>query len=156
MSRRHRRRYRERWEGRSERGGSIFGSLNPHRLRRNVGRGRILGVCAGIADYFGIRRGLVRAAAIVGMVFFPWAVGLVYLALGFALPRQTEPLPEPSEMPPDAREDASFWRGMAVKPADTFSALRFRFRELEERLASLETEVTHPEYDLKRKFRDLG
>lgn len=156
MSKRHRRRYRERWERRFERGGSIFESLNPHRLRRNPRRGRLLGVCAGIADYFGIRRGLVRAGAIVGMVFFPWAVGLVYLALAFILPRQAEAQPEPAEMPPEAREDATFWRGVAVKPADTFSALRFRFRELEERLASLESDVTHPDYELKRQFRDLA
>jgi phage shock protein C len=156
MSKRHRRRYRDRWERQYERGTSVFESLNPHRLRRSTRRGRILGVCAGLADYFGIRRSLVRVGAVVGLIFFPWAVGLVYLALAFILPRQTEVQPEPAEMQPEAREDASFWRGVAVKPADTFSALRFRFRELEDRLASLETEVTHPDSDLKRQFRDLG
>ncbi len=154
MSKRYRR-YRERWERRGEHGATAFESLNPHRLRRNARRGRLLGVCAGIADYFGIRRGLVRAAAIVGTVFFPWVVPFVYLGLAFVMPRQPDAQPDPSDMPREAREDADFWRGVAVKPADTFSALRFRFRELEERLASLETEVTHPEYDLKRQFRDL-
>src|SRR6266849_5922956 len=43
---------------------------NPHRLYRDTENGRIAGVCAGISDYFGVRRSLVRLAAILGLVFF--------------------------------------------------------------------------------------
>ena len=150
MSKRHRRWHERRhWHRHAEAADSAFASLNPHRLRRHR-RGKLLGVCAGIADYFGMRRGVVRAATIVGFIFFPWFVGLAYIGLAFLLPQKSEAEPEPP------REDAEFWRGVTIKPTDTFSALRFRFRELEERLASLETEVTHPDYNLKRQFRDLN
>jgi phage shock protein C len=137
------------WQRGASAAESAFASANPHRLRRHR-RGKLLGVCAGIADYFGMRHGVVRALTIVGFIFFPWFVGLAYIALAFFLPQQSEAEVEPP------REEKEFWRNVTIKPSDTFSALRFRFRELEERLAALETEVTHPDYNLKRQFRDLN
>ncbi len=156
MSKRHRRWrrrerfWREQWDCRMEADQAGFHSPNPHRLCRSRRSGRIFGVCAGIADYFGMRRGLVRAAAIVGLIFFPWIVGTAYVALAFILPQRPATVPEPP------REEAAFWRDVTNKPTDTFAALKARFRELEERLAGLEAEVTHPDYNLKRQFRDLG
>lgn len=148
--RRRERYWRRQWETHMRADEAGFESPNPHRLCRQRRRGKLFGVCAGIADYFGLRRGVVRAATIVGFIFFPWIVGLAYIALAFILPQRPETAPEPP------REEADFWRNVTIKPTDTFAALKARFHELEERLAGLETEVTHPDYNLKRQFRDLG
>ena len=43
---------------------------NPHRLYRDTENARIAGVCAGISEYFGVKRSMVRLAAILCLVFF--------------------------------------------------------------------------------------
>ena len=53
---------------------SPFDSPNPHRLYRNPRSGYVSGVCAGIADYFGIQPFLIRLAVVIGI---PEAYGLV-------------------------------------------------------------------------------
>lgn len=45
-------------------------------------RGKIMGVSAGIADYFGIDVTLVRAAWVVGTLLGVGSLLLVYLAIG--------------------------------------------------------------------------
>ena len=50
------------------------------RLDRN--RGKIMGVCAGIAAYFGIDATLVRIGFVLGTVLGFGSLVLVYLAIG--------------------------------------------------------------------------
>jgi phage shock protein C len=125
------------------------GWRNPHRLYRDTENGRIAGVCAGIADYFGVRRSLVRLATLFSFVFFfvPTLVG--YIALTVILPKRPARLYA-------SREEEVFWRGVSAAPDDTLKALRHKFAELEQRLAGMETGVTSPDFDLHRKFHDLG
>ncbi len=44
--------------------------------------GKVMGVSAGIADYFGIDVTLVRAAFVVGTLLGVGSVALIYLAIG--------------------------------------------------------------------------
>jgi phage shock protein C len=122
---------------------------NPHRLYRNTENARVAGVCAGIADYFGVRLSMVRLATILSLVFFFVPTFIAYLALTLVLPKKPPALYA-------NREEEVFWRGVATAPDDTLKALRHKFAELEQRLGSMETQVTSPEFDLHRKFRDLG
>jgi phage shock protein C len=122
---------------------------NPHRLYRDVENGRVAGVCAGIADYFGIRRFHVRLATILGLIFFFPATAITYVALTVLLPRKPHALYA-------SEEEEVFWRGVTTAPADTLKALRHKFAELEQRLGGMETTVTSAEFDLHRKFRDIG
>jgi phage shock protein C len=122
---------------------------NPFRLYRDVENARVAGVCAGIADYFGLRACHVRLATIFGLIFFFPATSIAYIALTVVLPRR----------PPDlykSDEEEAFWRGVTTAPDDTLKALRRKFAELEQRLAGMETAVTSAEFDLHRKFRDIG
>jgi phage shock protein C len=119
------------------------------RLYRDPSRGWLAGVCAGIAGYFGIEPVLVRIAFLASLIFFcvPAAIGYVILAIALK-PR-----------PPGlfaSREEESFWRQAATAPDDTLQSLRRRFGDLETRLRSLEGSVTSRDFELHRKFRDLG
>jgi len=124
-------------------------STQRFRLWRDRERGIVAGVCAGIADYIGIEPIIVRIVAVLGLIFFfpPTVVGYVILAL--ALPPKPPALYE-------SREEEAFWRGVSTAPGDTFHSLKHKFRDLEDRLAHMEAQVASGDFELHRKFRDLG
>jgi phage shock protein C len=118
------------------------------RLYRDPANGVLAGVCAGLAQYFGVERIVVRLAFVLALfVGFAPAV-IVYIILVFALPKRPPALFA-------SREDEQFWRGMANAPDDALTGLRRRFADLEGRLRSMEGHVTSSDFDLHRKFRDL-
>jgi len=120
---------------------------SPTRLYRDSEHGKLFGVCAGVADYFGFRRGAVRFAVIVLSLFMPMTI-LIYLVMAFLLPRK------PEEMYKNKQEE-QMWRDIRVEPATTFGRVRHRFRELEARLQRVERYVTSSRFKLDRDFRDL-
>ena len=118
------------------------------RLYRDPDKGMIAGVCAGIAEYVGLRPVQVRLLAILGLVFFFVPTVVLYVALALALPPK----------PPDlyrADDEAQFWRTVRTAPNQALSALRDRFRDLDARLGHIESLVASDEYELRRKFRDI-
>jgi phage shock protein C len=129
--------------------GGIDDWRNPHRLYRDTENARIAGVCAGIADYFGVKRRMVRLAAVLCLVFFFVPTFIAYLVLTFVLPKRPARLYA-------SRDEEVFWRGVSAAPEDTLKALRHKFAEVEQRLAGMERAVTSPDFDLHRKFRDIG
>jgi phage shock protein C len=124
-------------------------SDNPFRLYRDLSRRWVAGVCAGIADYFGVNLGLVRFLTMVAFVFFFVPTAATYLALALLLK------PKPGGLFADRREE-EFWRGVATDPPQTLQSLRRKFRDLEQRLGRMEALVTSDEFELRRGFRDLG
>ena len=123
-------------------------SQSRHRLYRDPEHGLLTGVCAGIADYLGAERIVIRLAFVLGLVFFIVPAGLAYILLAIALPKRPPALAM-------SGEEAAFWRGVATAPDDTLAGLRGRFGNLEARLRAMERQVTSGELDLHRKFRDL-
>ena len=119
-----------------------------YRLYRDTEHGLIAGICAGIADYVGAERIVIRLAFVVALVFFVVPAALVYILLAIALPKRPPALYA-------SDEEAVFWRGVATAPDDMLAALRRRFGDLETRLRAMERQVTSGEHDLRRKFRDL-
>lgn len=124
------------------------GTFNPNRLFRIPERGMIFGVCAGLADYFGLKDWQVRAIVMLFLVVFPPQTMLVYLIAAFFMKRRPAQLFR-------SEEEEEVWRGVHGQPERTLHSLRHKFRELEDRLAGLERHVTSPEYSLDRQFRDL-
>ena len=120
-----------------------------HRLYRNPANGYLAGVCAGIADYFGIERIVVRLAFVAGLFLavVPVLVGYVVLALVLK--------PRPPALYASGEEER-FWRGVATDPEETLRGLKRSFADLEMRLRAMERPVVSGEIDLRRKFRDLG
>ena len=126
----------------------IYRSPNPHRLYRNPDRGMVAGVCAGLADYFGIKDWQVRGLAVLALLVFTPQTLLAYLVLAVVLKRR------PPHLYRDTEEEA-FWRSVSNQPDQTFSGLRYKFRDLEQRLISMESHVTSEEFKLRREFRNL-
>lgn len=126
---------------------SAFDKLG--RLYRDPDNGLIAGVCAGIAEYVGLRPVQLRLLVILGLVFFfvPTVVG--YVALAFLLQ------PRPAGLY-RAEDEARFWRHVRTAPNGALSELRDHFRGLEARLDRIEGFVVSEEYELRRKFRDIG
>jgi phage shock protein C len=170
-----------RWDRFSDSLGDRYG------LYRDPDRGMIAGVCAGIADYLGVRTFLVRLAAVFALCFFVFPVLIAYVVLAFFLPRQ------PRDFGPRRESYRDQWRASrreerrAARKAyraerraerhaerdayraggqyrsngsasahETLQALLDKFSGLENRLAHIEGEVTSSDFELKRKFRDIG
>lgn len=126
-------------------------SPNPHRLQRNKQRGMIGGVVAGLADYFSVDVAILRIAAVM-LVLFPGTLGFMilgYVIAWIVIPARAEQTRHTSP------EEDNFWRGVSHRPDVTFSNLRYTFRDLEDRLRSVEQVVTSEEWRLRREFRDL-
>ena len=124
-------------------------SPNPKRLYRSRDK-VIAGVCGGIADRMGWDPTIVRIAFAV--LFFTGilsAVFIVYIVIWAITP--VAPY-RPRNLSPD---EERFWRSVSDRPAETFSNIRYKFRDLDDRLARMERSVTSEEWKLKREFRDL-
>lgn len=125
-------------------------SPNPKRLYRS--RDKVLaGVCGGIAQRMGWDPTLTRVAAAV--LFFT-GVGSTLVFVGYIVIWMITPYQpfRPRNLTPDEEQ---FWRGVSDRPAETFSNIRYKFRDMDDRLARMERSVTSEEWRLKREFRDL-
>ena len=124
-------------------------SPNPKRLYRSRDK-VIAGVCGGVAERMGWDPTIVRIAFAV--LFFTGilsAVFIVYIVIWAITP--VAPY-RPRNLSPD--EDR-FWRSVSDRPAETFSNIRYKFKDMDDRLARMERSVTSEEWKLKREFRDL-
>ncbi|HEX7339624.1 MAG TPA: envelope stress response membrane protein PspC [Rhodanobacteraceae bacterium] len=116
-----------------------------YRDRRN---GKLMGVCAGVADYFGWNVTFIRILAVIALLWFNFFTLIVYITLGLLLP------PKPERLY-DWDADEAYWQSVRRSANETFRDVRQRFRETDSRLARMEGYVTSGRYDLERQFRDL-
>lgn len=124
-------------------------SPNPKRLYRSRDK-VIAGVCGGVAERMGWDPTMVRIAFAV--LFFTGilsAVFIVYIVIWAITP--VAPY-RPRHLSPD---EERFWRSVSDRPAETFSNIRYKFKDMDDRLARMERSVTSEEWKLKREFRDL-
>ena len=101
-------------------------------LYRDKKNGKIFGVCAGIADYSGVNVFWIRLAAVLlTLMTFPIAPAAYWIA-GFWLKKR------PAEFYGD-REEQKYWQRVRQSPARTAREIRARFRDVDRRLADVET-----------------
>lgn len=129
--------------------GATHSRFNPSRLYRDMYNGIVMGVCAGIADYFGINPWVVRLVAVIGLFLFTVPTIIAYFVAGFLLHKK------PADTYESPQEEA-FWRGVRTEPGRTAHDLRHKFRELERRLRAVEAHVTSREFQLRRDIDDLN
>jgi phage shock protein C len=118
------------------------------RLYRNPKRGWIAGVCAGLADYFGLSAGLVRLVTLISLIAFTLPTLVAYVIAAMVLERRPEGMQA-------SREEEAFWRSVRLEPRRTAHDLARKFQDMERRLRAAEAKVTSSEYKLRRQFRDL-
>ena len=120
---------------------------NPHRLFRDKEHAVLAGVCAGIAEYFGLNRKGVRLVTFLFALFPPFCAFIIisYIVLAIVLPVKPGSIDENPEQ-------AEFWRGVSNAPSDVFGALRHRFRELNHRLEKMEAFVTSREFEIDQEL----
>lgn len=124
---------------------------NPSRTRFYLDKQnkKWLGVCAGIADYTGLDTTLVRIGFIL-LTFLGSGAGLIaYLVTAWMAPVK------PRELSYDTKEEAKFWQGVRTNPRRTARLVRSRIRDLDRRLADVETYVTSSHGRLSREIENL-
>jgi phage shock protein C len=111
--------------------------------------GKFMGVCAGIADYTGVDVTLVRIGMVL-LALLGQGIGIVaYFVVGWIAPKK------PRELRDETPEQAKFWQGVRASPARTVRDVRSRFREIDRRLAEVETYVTSSNSRLAREIEQL-
>ncbi len=129
-------------------------------LLRDDRNGKLAGVCAGVADYFGWETWLVRVVVLAGTLlipggFFPvlYFVGWIVLEKKSVAEKGSGKV-ETSEVERPVEVKTRVWqRGEAPKQA--VQHLTQQFDTIEQRLRSLETYVTSNKFQLDREFRKL-
>ena len=111
--------------------------------------GKVTGVLAGIADYTGMSRKVVRWIFIIlTLVTGPWTI-LAYLVTTWLAPVK------PIELYERNPEEKKFWQGVRSNPRRMARDVRSKFRELDRRLADMETYVTSSNNSLAREIERL-
>ena len=102
------------------------------RFYRDKQNGKLMGVCAGIADYTGIDALWVRLATIMMLLTLgPILLG-AYLGIGFIANKK------PAHLYVD-RGEQKFWQSVRQSPGRTTREVRAQFRDIDRRLADIET-----------------
>ncbi len=102
------------------------------RFYRDKINGKIMGVCAGIADYTGVDVLWVRLA----MLLFTFSTGFgipLYFAIGILSDKK------PGHLYATDKQEQKFWQGVRQSPGRTAREVRAQFRDIDRRLADIES-----------------
>jgi phage shock protein C len=125
-------------------------SVRHTKFYRDKRNGKWMGVCAGIADYTGVDVSLIRIGFVLATVLGGSGIVVIaYLIAGWMAPMK------PRELAYQSEEDAKFWQGVRASPARTVRDVRSRFRDIDRRLADVETYVTSSNGRLAREIEQL-
>jgi phage shock protein C len=119
------------------------------RFYRDKRNGKLFGVCAGIADYTGFDVSLVRVCFIAAIFMSGGSVLPFYFIAAMVTPTK------PREFELADREEKQFWQGVRQSPARTTRDIRSRFKDIDRRLADIESYVTTENRSLAREIEQL-
>lgn len=108
-----------------------------------------LGVCAGIADYTGIDVTVVRIGVVLLTILGSGNPLIAYLIAAWIAPKK------PAELYEQKPEEQKFWQQVRTSPRRTVREVRSKFREIDRRLASVETYLTSSNTRLSREIENL-
>ncbi|AWB67101.1 envelope stress response membrane protein PspC [Saccharobesus litoralis] len=129
----------------------------PTSIKRDPDRGKLGGVCAGIANYWGWELWLVRIIAISGLFLsgslFFWG----YIALWIVLDKQAPAKDWQSQVtaqPVHFEIKSQVWKA-GQPPRRAFQDIKATFDNLETRLQKLESYVTSKQFSIAREINKL-
>lgn len=101
-------------------------------LYRDTAHAKVMGVCAGIGEYTGVSRTWIRIGA-VASVFITggWSIP-AYVIAGIVLSKK------PPHLYRDTQEE-KYWQRVRQSPSRSAREIRARFRDIDRRLADVET-----------------
>jgi len=120
------------------------------RFYRDKSNGKILGVCAGIADYTGFDVSLVRVCFLAAMFMSGGGVLPFYFIAAMVTPTK------PVSLERVDREERQFWQGVRASPTRAARDIRSRFKDIDRRLADIESYVTTENRSLAREIDALA
>jgi len=128
------------WDGLC--GGRDAGPRTLYRARD----GKLMGVCKGLAQHFGMSVFMVRALFVAAAVFTGfWPVVGLYVLAGLVMK------PRPVLQPADAGE-RDFYGSYVSSRAEALRRLKEKFDRLEGRIRRMEDVVTRRDFDWDRRF----
>lgn len=131
-------------------------SSRRRKLYRLPKKGKIAGVCAGIAEFFGYESWVVRLIAVTGVFMGGPLVICAYIVLWFALDI------EPSQVTKDSQSNKHYYRPAVNEvwrsgnePKRAIKDLDEIFSTLERRLENIEKYVTSKRFALDKEFSKM-
>jgi len=146
---------------------NTYESCRPGTFHRSADRAVLGGVCAGVADYFGLNLRVLRLLAVIAFFVAMPAAVIVYLAIVFLVPARADNGYEAARQqraPRQSRKDRRAAQKRARREAAQSSTIaadevaaevRSKCRLLEQRLANLEKYITSSRYQLDKEFSRL-
>jgi phage shock protein C len=119
------------------------------RFYRDKINGKMFGVCAGIADYTGFDVSLVRVCFLAAVFMSGGSVLPFYFIAAMVTPTK------PRTLERSDSEDRQFWQGVRASPARAARDIRSRFKDIDRRLADIESYVTTENRSLAREIEQL-
>ncbi len=119
------------------------------RFYRDKRNGKLMGVCAGIADYAGFDVHMVRVAFIAAIFLSSGSILPVYFIAGMLTPDK------PRELESTDVEEKEFWRQVRRSPTRTAREIRLRLKDIDRRLGDVESYVTTENRSLAREIEQL-
>ncbi|KLI64159.1 envelope stress response membrane protein PspC [Aurantiacibacter marinus] len=101
-------------------------------LYRDKQNGKLMGVCSGIADYTGVNAIWVRLATIVLTITMGWPF-LIYIVMGVLLSKK------PAHLYSADPGENQYWQGVRQNPKRTAREIRGQMKDVDRRLAEVES-----------------
>ena len=117
-----------------------------YRDKRN---GKINGLCAGIADYTGFDVSLVRLFMLAALFLSGGSIIPFYFVAGWITPDL------PSQLTAVDAQHQQFWQQVCRSPARTARDIRLKMKEIDRRLADIESYVTTENRTLAKEIEQL-
>lgn len=114
----------------------------PYRSRNSM----VLGVCAGVAEHFGISPFWIRLAAVAALIlttFWPTLI-LYFIAAMIMKPQPAQPI--------SSNQEEDFYDAYVKSPNYTIHNIHEKFMNLDRRIQRMEDTVTARGYEWDRKF----
>ena len=111
--------------------------------------GKFMGICSGIADYTGLDVTLVRIMFVSAGFMSGGSILPLYFIAGFIADDK------PSELVLEDSEHQRFWQGVRQSPRRSARDIRSRMRDIDRRLADIESYVTTENRSLAHEIEQL-